>query len=424
MKRVLSLVITFVLLSTMIFSLGLYSYAEDSSERQLGDVNGDQLANMKDVLILRKYFAQIIKASTFDKQAADANQDNEVDMKDILMIRKHMAGLITLGKFIPKPTQTYVTTKTTALRPKQEISHSDPKINFINGSQASLGVWWWHQEPDGQREEYMDFLKENQVTEIYFYCAHYLNTADGRETAHKFTQSAMKRGMRVAALFDVQQVVNQGNTSFIGAADNYLKFKKEYPNDNLYGLHCDIEPQAKDRATDDSWNVWFQNYTTNFLSQVSYARDKGIWVELDIGCGWDFLSRRVTYTQGIKEQYMSTVHPEKNEDGSYTMRLFDAIANGCDVMCMMSYRDTAPEILKFAANGRKAADKAGTKIVYGVETGNDGEGEHVDFYGDSKEIMYTELSKLLVLLEQEPPTGEYGFAIHYMRQWFDLRDTK
>ena len=61
-----------------------------------GDANNDGAVNMKDVLMLRKYLADM--ADDIDLDASDVNGDGVVNMKDVLMLRKYLAGLIdTLG---------------------------------------------------------------------------------------------------------------------------------------------------------------------------------------------------------------------------------------------------------------------------------------------------------------------------------------
>ena len=59
-----------------------------------GDVNGDNAINMKDVLLLRKYLAGIIKE--IDENLADCNRDGNVNMKDVLLLRKYLAGIAEL----------------------------------------------------------------------------------------------------------------------------------------------------------------------------------------------------------------------------------------------------------------------------------------------------------------------------------------
>ena len=386
-----------------------------------GDVNADSAVNMKDVLALRRFLAGLDSALSGN---GDVNADGAVNMKDVLALRRMVASGTTAA-YESNTTSSVTTTSgqptsrttkgKTTWATKYPIDHNAPRINFIDESAATLGVWWWHVS-DAYSEtlgpKYMTLLEENQVTEIYFYCEYMMTSADSRAKVHTFVEEAMKRGMRVSVLYDNQNVVKAGDTSFTNAVNYYLQYKEEYPQDDLYGLHCDIEPQAADRASEDGWDAWTQGYVSNFIPQIAAARKQGVWVELDIGCGW--------WVYGAKRAYTGTVMHEY--DGT-TMDLFDVIAHNVDCMCLMSYRDTAQEILNMGTGARTAADKAGCKVIYGVETGDDGEGAHVDFYADSKEIMYTELSRLNTKLESKTPVGGYGFAIHYMRMWDALRDT-
>ncbi len=70
--------------------------ATGAEETMLGDANGDGDVNMKDVLLMRKYLAEM--DVEYNAQNADVNSDGDVNMKDVLMLRKFLAGLIeTLG---------------------------------------------------------------------------------------------------------------------------------------------------------------------------------------------------------------------------------------------------------------------------------------------------------------------------------------
>ncbi|MBR3289187.1 MAG: dockerin type I repeat-containing protein [Clostridia bacterium] len=432
-RSVWSLIAAAALIVCLFAVFGTHSLAEPPEEvgiaapPRIGDLNGDGEIDMKDVLALRLYI--VSPDDSVALVTADSNGDGSVDMKDVLVLRKFIAHMVDhLGgdpadesepasEEASEPTSTVPTARTQPTWPtKTPIDPQTPRINFIKGSDATLGVWWW-MTADGVnetvREQYFDFLEENQVTEIYYYGANRLASASARQGVHTFVQAAMAHGFRVAALFDNQAVVNAGNTSFTGIAEQFLVYKQEYPDDALYGIHCDIEPQAAARANRDTWVQWVQGFADNFIvAQIAPARAQGVCVELDVGCGWWYYGKEIAYTGSATHEYDGTI-----------MNINDIMANNCDCMCLMSYRDTAKAVLEMGLAQRAAADAAGTKIVYGVETGDDGEGAYVDFSADSKEIMYTELSRLLYRLEQDPPVGEYGFAIHRTRPWFNLRDT-
>lgn len=78
---------------SMIFSIDngaveVYNYL-------LGDVNGDNVVDIKDVTILRRYLAGT--ASNIDLLAADTNGDGRIDIKDVTILRRYLAGIATLG---------------------------------------------------------------------------------------------------------------------------------------------------------------------------------------------------------------------------------------------------------------------------------------------------------------------------------------
>ena len=73
------------------------SNTSGGSTVKLGDANGDDAVDMKDVLLVRKAVAGLPITETYIEFCADTNSDNLTDMKDVLAIRKHVAGVLDLG---------------------------------------------------------------------------------------------------------------------------------------------------------------------------------------------------------------------------------------------------------------------------------------------------------------------------------------
>ena len=406
MKRVLALVLTMTMLVSVL-SFGSIMNVGASQYSINGDVNTDGEINLKDVLALRKYLAGII--FDIDEDASDCNQDGAIDMKDVLLLRKSIAGIDTLPSITPivVPTQSPVTGKVS----KYGISIDNPTINFMDGTGYTLGVWWWTKVDDTKRDIYMDFLKANQVTEIYYECYTDLyGSSTQHEKLHAFVQKAMSMGMRVAAMFDDRsdalkdydgssEANDPKNDTFKKVVNGYLTYKSEYPSDDLYAIHCDIEPKTKDELT---------KYVNIFLGQkVAAARQKGIKVELDLSCGFD-----TTKFGGDSFTYGGI-------DGIYNI-----IANNCDTMCLMSYRDTYEEVYQLAYNSLIAGSAYGTKVVMGLEFGNSGEVDKVDFYKESKYYAYNVMCQVIEQLAKPKVKSkvkcEVGFAIHSMPSFYGL----
>ena len=66
------------------------SAAEPGVVETVGDINGDNEINAKDVTMLRRYLAQGWGV-TVNEEDADINGDNEVNAKDVTMLRRYLA---------------------------------------------------------------------------------------------------------------------------------------------------------------------------------------------------------------------------------------------------------------------------------------------------------------------------------------------
>ncbi|MCQ2405477.1 MAG: dockerin type I repeat-containing protein [Clostridia bacterium] len=66
--------------------------ATQAAELVCGDANNDGAVNMKDVLVVRKYLADLDCEINLDN--ADTNNDGGVNMKDVLNLRKFLAGIV------------------------------------------------------------------------------------------------------------------------------------------------------------------------------------------------------------------------------------------------------------------------------------------------------------------------------------------
>ncbi len=405
--RVLSLLMAVVM---VLVALPLFSTSAENEPVVTvlcGDANGDGAINMKDVLGLRKFIVGLEDLADWD--AADVNNDANIDMKDVLLVRKYLAGIGTLPtrtSILPTTTTTTVpTTKPTVPMPenaredwdpKSGIDYADPAINFIEGTSKTLGVWCWTpQYSDSSIRRYMEMFKKNQVTEVYYECYSWLYSGSStRADLHHFVEIASEYGIRVAALYDDQGSI-YGSGPFNRCVDGFLTYKSEYPDDGLYALHCDIEPRNSESQ--------LSSYVSHFIPQVADARKRGVPVELDIACGWEANGRELELN-GVKG-------------------IYNIIAANCDTMCMMSYRDEAANIYGCGMNVIPAAKTYGTKVVFGIELGDSGEGDHVDFYDEGIYTAWSELYKLNQKVDNREIEKDFpvGYAIHHAGAMMGLR---
>ena len=360
-----------------------------------GDLDNDGDVTMKDVLLLRKYISGLAKG--INEDAADVNADASADMKDVLLIRKFVGNFIK--KFPAEQGISGTTTTKPTTKPTQQVDPNEPLIDFIKGTDRTLGVWWWYRMPQNE-DTYLDLLQRNQVTEIYYCLGSTMQTASYRTTFHNFIQKAMAHGMRVFLLDGDSSWINEPADTSEPTQTRLEKdiagctmFKQEYPNDAFAGLHLDVEPKPSDAT--------MRAYVEVFLTKAQEARKAGMLLEVDLGCGWWSYGRNITYN---------------GQTG-----IFNIIAHMVDTMTMMSYRDTADEMLFIIPESLKAAKAAGTKIVFGIELGDSGEADKVDFSGESLSTAWKELKKFDQKLAAENLTIPYGYAIHAMHSMATLR---
>ncbi len=399
--RILALMMAAVMVMVTVPLVSVSAENEKVVTVLCGDANSDGVVNMKDVLVLRKFIAGMGEPADYD--AADANRDADINMKDVLAVRLYVANLQTLPTYsytIPTTTTTAPTTiRTTKATvpapenaredwdPKSGIDYDDPAINFIEGTNKTLGVWWWvPQYNENNIRNYMELFKKNQVTEIYYECYSWLYGSSGtRSQLHNFIKIAEEYGMRVAALYDDQGSITGGGP-FRNCVSGFLTYKNEYPDDALYAIHCDVEPRNSESQ--------LKSYVTKFIPQVADARAQGVPVELDVACGWEANGRDLEWN-GVTG-------------------IYNIIAANCDTICMMSYRDKFADIYGCGANIIPAAEVYGTKVVFGIELGNSGEGDHVDFHDEGIYTAWSELYKLNNKINTRDLESKFpvGFAIH------------
>ena len=299
---------------------------------------------------------------------------------------------------------TQATTRTTQPGDNRPVGTGDftyvgdePYITFRSyGDECTLGTWWWYTDDATNTttcDKYLDFLYMNGVDEIYFYGYYWCSS--NKTGLHSFVQKANDKGMAISLIYDdADTITASGNKEMSKIATNYLNYCAAYPSDQMAGIHFDVEGVSRD------------NMVTNMISQFAAARERGVYIAMDVNCKWTS-SKTLNGVSGF----------------------MNIAAANLDCLSLMSYQDTANGIWNLGSNKTAnpfgAAKTYGTKIVFGVEVG------HYSFNADSdefaqegKEICYTELAKVREKLIADHPTGGYGLAVHMVRDWYTLKNTK
>lgn len=265
-----------------------------------------------------------------------------------------------------------------------------------------IGNWWWHSS-DGYTEptctQYLDELQKACVSEIYFYGYSSLK-AESRGQLHQFVQKAMARGMRVAILFDDWDDFKtyKGDYFVSKLIPRFLEYKQAYPEDDVYGIHFDIEPSNYSQTV-------LQEYCDLFIEKVQVAREAGIHCEVDVACGWNSRGGDEVTFRGTKGIY------------NIVSQYFDTVA-------FMSYRDVAQKIIDFAnLAALPAAIENDCDFLVGVETDDSHEGDSVDFYEEDKPYLFQEMDKVFDILDGMGLQVGYGMAIHQTRAFVALPGT-
>ena len=121
----------------------------------------------------------------------------------------------------------------------------------------AFGVWWWNDSLEV--DKYLDFAKENDITEIY-YCDSSLN-----DVTKNFISKANDKEIKVYLLSGEKEWLNdKSNLDTLIA--RYLDFQNE--SGNLFeGIHLDIEPHQF-----DDFETNREEYILNLIELADYLK--------------------------------------------------------------------------------------------------------------------------------------------------------
>lgn len=71
----------------------LYNVGEASSEKLLGDANGDGKVDVKDATLIQKYVVLMADIAPENLSVADYNKDGRIDVKDSSAVQKSVLNM-------------------------------------------------------------------------------------------------------------------------------------------------------------------------------------------------------------------------------------------------------------------------------------------------------------------------------------------
>ena len=271
----------------------------------------------------------------------------------------------------------------------------------------TLGVWWWQVNTIQDSDGLLGFLQENAVSEIYL-CIDGMTDSDGARASfadvRAFVKKAGGMGMRVAALTGDYSWIEPDSTGFERYVDKFNAYQQAAAEDEkFYSMHLDVEPhQHPDFKTGDEGRAKVMQMFADFALQKAAPAAAAAGTILE----WD-----------IPFWMTDTVLDGDGQE----IELARLMAKTCDTIAIMSYRDTAAQILDVAKEEIDYAQEYGCKIILGVET-KSSEGDAVSFMEEGKAVMVEEMEKVHESLLASFPDGNFGMAVHQASVWYTLQD--
>ena len=275
-----------------------------------------------------------------------------------------------------------------------------PSITFrTDDTSGALGTWWWNcnliKNPD-IRASRLDFLQQNQVTEIYF-C---IGNSVTDEEVKDFIRDCGRRGIRVACLGGDAIWIMEENETYDAWYARFRQYQQNAAEDEkFYGVHLDVEPHQLSAYSKNADLCW-QLYAQYVKKAADMAHQDGTLIELDIPFWLDDF--KVTMD-------------EKEWD------LLNYLTRTVDTITLMSYRDTARAMISVSNKEIMLAHRNNCRVVLGAETYSE-EGDAVSYMEEGKAYMYEELAKVYQDISARKPSGGFGLAIHYVENWYKLKD--
>lgn len=266
----------------------------------------------------------------------------------------------------------------------------------IGLSEDVRATWLWNPWMFVQDEAgTLAFLESKNVNKVYVQIDRDISKAKYRS----FIEKASVRGMEIYALDGAASwVAPKGYTN----QNQLMAWLTDYQNNStdaarFTGVHLDVEPYLY-----SGWNTnraaTVKSYQA-LLERANVSTAKlALPLEVDMPFWFDEIPYKNTYGSGLLAEWV--------------------ISKTAGVT-IMAYRDSAPMIIEIVKNEMVMAQKYGTRIVVGVETGVTDEGSIITFAEEGEAFMEQELQKVADHYANSP--AYKGNAIHHVGSWLTLK---
>ncbi len=269
-------------------------------------------------------------------------------------------------------------------------------IQAIGPEQEVRATWLWNPWMFVKDEAgTLAFLESKNVNKVYVQIDRDIDKA----TYRSFIEKAGVRGIEIYALDGAASwVARKGDRN----QDQLMAWLTDYQRNaataaQFAGVHLDVEPYLY-----SGWNTNRATTVKSYQALLQKAKAStaklALPLEVDMPFWFDEITYKNTYGSGVLAEWV--------------------IANTTSVT-IMAYRDSAPMIIDIVKNEIAMAQKHGTSIVVGVETGVTDEGSIITFAEEGEAFMEEQLVKVASHYADSPSYN--GNAIHHVGSWMTLK---
>lgn len=270
-------------------------------------------------------------------------------------------------------------------------------FGFSSADQKSKATWIWQSEKIGEeRQEILDFSKENNIDLIYLR----FDMSRSFDYYRPFIREAYAQGIRVHAVAGHPAWAQEAHQArMLQIVDWVMEYNQEAAKEErIHGIQLDIEPYLLSQWNQDRARVVREWQTNMRVFTEAVKQDSDLETSAALAFWLDEIS-----TEEGEEAPLST----------WMIRQFDTLA-------IMAYRDkmTGPNgILSLIESEMEDADQMGKKMLVAVNLKHMDE-DHTTFAEEGTDEMEKQLELLPQHLEQHPSYA--GVAIHDYGYWKEL----